>query len=71
MYIEHNCSKYPMSSKPWVSSRSAMALRAHSTGGSPYSPNNSSYMMSPNAKDAKVNIAAIENGEDVRELSLN
>lgn len=66
MYIEHNCSKYPLSSKPWVSSRSALALRAgHGSPCSPYSPNNGVYI-SPNAKDAKVNIAAIEDGEDVR-----
>ena len=66
IFIEHNCSKFPMSSKPWVSSRSALALHnGHGSPVFPYSPSNAAYM-SPNAKDAKVNIAAIENGEDVR-----
>lgn len=54
-----------MSSKPWVSSRSALALRGHGNSLSPYNAHNTAYM-SPNAKDAKVNIKAIENGEDVR-----
>ena len=64
MYLEHNCSKFPLSSKPWVSSRTATTLRGVGNPTSPY--NAHSGCMSPNAKDAKVNIKAIENGEDVR-----
>jgi hypothetical protein len=65
MFLEHNCSKFPISSKPWVSSRSALGVRANGTAMSPYSPGRDGYM-SPNAKDAKVNPKAIECGDDVR-----
>jgi hypothetical protein len=63
LYIEHNCSKYPMSSKPWVSARpSALALhRGHSNILAPCGA-----YMSPDKKDSKVDIETIELGQDCR-----
>ncbi|KIW09492.1 uncharacterized protein PV09_00370 [Verruconis gallopava] len=67
-FVEHNCSKYPMSSKPWVSSRSALLFRGQGQFLPPYNNygSNTLYCISPEKKDSKVDIEAIENGGDVR-----
>jgi hypothetical protein len=63
MYAEHNCSRYPISSKPWVTSRSSGlgSLRSHGTGLAPYNA-----YMSPDKKDSKVDISSIDMGQDCR-----